>query len=176
MAEYILTPAQKEVPEASYLLDEMHRRGFAVEINIKGTAKEWDAIRFSLAGPPEIECFLSREGNGSFDLSTAQDAPAEASELQLNLADLLLSRLGGQLDNTATRERFTPASFTAKLKSLHGPAHPKGEWAWIVFSWAIVAAGLLVLLFSSQGRGLAAAITALSLVSAGGLTYAHFKG
>jgi len=173
MAEYVVTPVKKELPEGPYLMDELHRRGFPVEINLKGTAQNWDAIRFYEPGPPEIECFLSREENeGKFNVSLAADSPSEASELQLNLIDILLSGLGGQADNSATRERFGPGEFSAFLKSRRGNSR---ELFWIGFSWLVVAAGISLWIFSPATRVIAPAVVFLSLISAAGLTYSHFK-
>ena len=91
MDEYVITPAVKELPEGPALMDELHRRGLPVEIHLTGTAQRWEAIRFYEPGPPEIECFLSREEeDGRLRLSMPPGSPPEAAELLLNLVDLLL--------------------------------------------------------------------------------------
>ena len=157
-------------------MDELHRRGFPVEINIKGSADNWDAIRFYEPGPPEIECFLSySEEDNFYNISVSTDSPHQAMELQMFLVDLLLQKLGGQADNTATRERFTPEQFAAKLKAHHGSSSDKKEIFWIGFSWIVVVLGVLIYFFSPQSRSLAPFIVVFSLLSAGGLTYSHFK-
>jgi hypothetical protein len=157
-------------------MDELHRRRFPVEINVKGSAKEWQAIRFYEPGPPEIECFLSfEEENGNFTVSTAIDSPPESAELQLNLIDILLDELGGQADNTATREHFTPQQFAQKLKAFQLSSPGSKERYWIIFAWLVVAIGLLIWFFSPHTRSIAPVIIALSFLSAAGLTYSHFK-
>jgi len=177
MAEYVLTPESKTQPAGTQLMEELHRRGFPVEITLKGPDQGWESIRFYEAGPPEIECFLSYDpGNGRYKVSVPRDASPETIELQLSLLDDLLQDLGGQADDTATLERFTPAQFKAKLRSLHEPAHKKGDLVWIGFSWAVVlASGLALFMGSSQSHMMVGLVLAFALLSAGGLTYFHFK-
>jgi len=176
LPEYIIKPGKKELPAGPYLLDELHRRGFPVEINIKGPADHWDAIRFYEPGPPEIECFLSfEEEEGVYNVSVPTDSPHQAVDLQMFLVDLLLKDLGGQADNTATRERFTPQQFSVKLKDHHASTGGSKDLFWIVFSWLVVSLGILVFFFSPQSRSLVPFIILFSLLSAVGLTYAHFK-
>ena len=177
MAEYVITPAKKELPEGPAIMDELHRRGFPVEINVTGTALVWEAIRFYEPGPPEIECFLSREEeDGLLKLSLPADSASEAVSLQLNLVDLLLAKVGGLAENTATRERFIPEEFSAKLKALRGAPTGLKDFFWIGFSWSVVLAGILIWISSPQARTLAPAVVFLSFLSAAGLTYSLFKG
>lgn len=176
MPEYVIKPEKKELPAGPYLMEELHHRGFPVEINVKGSAAKWDAIRFYEPGPPEIECFLSfSEENGTYSASVSDDSPYQAIELQMFLVDLLLKEVGGRADNSATRERFTPQEFTAKLRAHHGSSNDKRELFWIGFSWVVVVLGVLIYFFSPQSRSLAPFIVFFSLLSAGGLTYSHFK-
>ncbi len=177
MAEYILSPEKKERPSGLELMDELHRRGFSVEINLKGRDPEWDAIRFYQPGPPEIECFLSFDpGNGSYAVAVSQDAPPSAADLQIFLVDTLLQNLGGRVDNIETRERFTPEEFAAKLKRHHNPSNRKKEWFWVVFSWAVAVLALGIYFgVAPPLRQLVALILVLSSLSAALQTYSHFK-
>ena len=176
MPEYVISPEKKEMPSGPFLMEEMHRRGFPLEINVKGGADKWDAIRFYEPGPPEIECFLSLDDeNGRLNVSVSVDSPPHAFEMQMFLVELLLQQVGGQADNMTTRERLTLKEATAKIRSLHrGKAGPK-DLVWIGFSWAVVALALLAYAFAPQSRGLVLVLLTLSLASAAGLTYSHFK-
>ncbi|HUO57496.1 MAG TPA: hypothetical protein VMV05_04900 [bacterium] len=175
MPEYAIKPEKVEAPTATHLSEEMHRRGFAVEMNIKGSPDQWEAIRFSEPGPPEVECFLSySDKRDALNVSVSVDSPPQAAELQMVLVDLLLSELGGQVDNLKTRERYTAQEFSEKLKHLHGAKPGPKDLVWIVFSWAVVLLAVLILVLKPQTRGLAAMLLLASLASAGGLTYAHF--
>lgn len=178
MAEYVLTPDKKERPSGIELLEELHRRGYPVEIHVKGQHPEWEAIRFTLAQPAGAECLLSFEpADGLYRLSVAPDSPPAAAELQAFLLDTLLQGLGGQADNLQTRERFTPGEFAQRLKHLHDPGRKARDLFWLAFSWAVVALSLLIYFVISPGvRHLALGILVLSTVSAALQTQLHFKG
>src|SRR5579863_6303391 len=134
MPHYVISPEQKELPTGPHLMDELHRRGFPVEINVKGSAQSWNEVRFYEPGPPELECLLSfNEKDGNLKVSVSNDAPLEARELQIFLVDLLLKELGGQADNTDTRERFTPEEFARKVKSHYSPDRQTKDLVWIAF-------------------------------------------
>ena len=176
LPEYTIKPEKVDLPTATYLREEMHRRGFPVEINVKGSPDQWEAIRFSDPGPPEVECFLSySDKRDSLNVSVSVDAPHQAAELQMVLVDLLLQELGGQADNLKTRERYTAQEFSEKLKHLHETKPGPRDLIWIGFSWAVVLLALLILILKPQTRGLAAMLLLASLASAGGLTYAHYR-
>jgi hypothetical protein len=177
MAEYVLTPESQTQPLGTRLMEELHRRGFPVEINLKGTDEGWESIRFYEAGPPELECQLAYdEEAGRYKISVSRDASPQAHDLQLILVDSLLQTLGGQVDNTSTLERFTPAQFAAKLKAPHSPMGKTKDWIWIGFSWSVVVAGFIALFAGSgQSRMMVGLVLAFASLSAIGLTYSHFK-
>lgn len=157
-------------------MEDLHHRGFPVEINLKGPDQEWESVRFFEAGPPELECLLTHDPEtGRYKISVYRDAPTRAHELQLFLVDTLLRELGGQVDNTTTLERFTSSQFTAKLKA-HGPMRKAKDWLWIGFSWTVVVAGLIALIAgSNQFRVMVGLVLVFASISAVGLTYSHFK-
>jgi hypothetical protein len=177
MAEYVLTPESKLQPAGTRLMEELHRRGFPVEINLTGQDQGWAAIRFYEAGPPEVECFLAYEPEtGRYKISVSPEASLPTYELQLLLVDSLLQILGGYVDNATTSERFTPGQFTAKLKSLRNPPGKLKDLVWILFAWAVAALGLFALLFApALARSLVMVVLLFSTLSASGLTYFHFK-
>jgi hypothetical protein len=177
MAEYVLTPESKLQPAGTRLMEELHRRGFPVEINLSGPDQGWESIRFYEAGPPELECRLAYEPEpGLYKISVAPEASLPTYELQLFLVDSLLQTLGGHVDNSTTLERFTPGQFTAKLKGLRASPGKFKDLLWIVFSWAVAAASLFVLLFvPAPARSLVMVLLLFSTLSASGLTYLHFK-
>lgn len=178
MAEYVLTPEKKEQPSGIELLEELHRRGYPVEIHVKGQHPQWEAIRFFLANPSEAECLLSFDpADGLYRLSVTPDSPPAAAELQAFLLDTLLQDLGGRADNLQTRERFTPVEFAQKLKHLHDPGRKTRDLFWVAFSWAVAMLSLLIYFVISPGvRHLALGILVLSTLSAALQTYLHFKG
>jgi len=177
MAEYILTPEMKQQPSAFELLEELHRRGIRVEIHLKGEDRNWESIRFSEPGPPEVECFLSRDADKeTYSVFVSQDSPAAATELQVVLVNALLQLLGGQVDNLATRERFTPAQFALKIQQHHNPRAELKELLWIGFSWAVVLLALAIyFIVPSHLRQLVMLILILSFLSALLQTYSHFR-
>lgn len=177
MAEYILTPEKKLQPSAFELLEELHRRGIPVEIHLKGQDREWENIRFSEPGPPEIECLLSYDpGKEAYSVLVSRDAPAAATELQVFLVDALLQSLGGQADNLSTQERFTPEQFALKIRQHHDRRAALKELSWIVFSWAVVALALAIyFVVPSHLRQLVMLILVFSFLSALLQTYSHFK-
>lgn len=177
MAEYILTPEKTQQPSAFALMEELHRRGVPVEIHLKGQDREWESIRFTESGPPEIECLLSFDSSdGTYSVSVSQDAPLSAEFLEVSLVDTLLQTLGGQADNLNTRERFTPEKFALKIKQHHDPSAEKKELVWVAFSWAVVALALgIYFLGSPHLHELVMVILILSSLSAILQTYSHFK-
>jgi hypothetical protein len=177
MAEYVITPEIKALPSATGLMDALHKRGFPVEINLKGSDLEWDAVRFYEPGPPEIECFLSYDpGDGVYTVSAPNDAVPETMELFHFLAGVLLQKVEGRADNPATRERYSAGQFSAKLKKHKRSSGKSKDIFWLFFSWGVVVVGSLVfLLIGTDLRYPALVVLFLSLLSAAGLTYSHFK-
>jgi hypothetical protein len=177
MAEYLLTPEKKKPPAGTWLMDELHRRGFPVEIHLKGEDRDWETIRFCEEGPPEAECLLAVEGpSGRYRISVSRDASLRAQNLQMFLVDTLLGEVGGQVNNSDTLERFTPGQFNVKLKTIHNPMGKANDLVWIGFSWAVVAVGFIALFVGpSHSRLIVAFVLAFSSLSAAGLTYFHFK-
>ncbi len=177
MADYVFTPDEKTRPAGTRLMEDLHRRGFPVEINLTGPDREWESIRFYEAGPPELECLLTYDPEGGrYKISVSRDASPRSHELQLFLVDSLLQELGGQVDNKSTLERFTPSQFTAKLKAIHNPVGRVKDLVWIGFSWAVVAAGLTALFAGSrQSREMVVLVIIFASISALGLTYSHLK-
>lgn len=178
MAEYVLTPEKKEQPSGIELMEDLHRRGFPVEIHVTGQHPQWEAIRFFLAGPPEAECELSfNPEEGHYHVSVSQDAPPAAAEIQAFLLGALLRELGGQADNLQTRERFTAGQYAERLKHLHDPRRKAKDLFWLVFSWTVVVLAFLIDVVISPGvRHLVLVILVISALSAALQTYLHFKG
>lgn len=157
-------------------MEELHRRGLPVEINVKGTAENWDSIRFYEPGPPEIECFLSHEeSNGELNISISVDSSLEARDLQMFLVDILLKNVGGRVDHTGTRERYTAEEFAKKVKDIHGKTSGASDTPWIVFSWAMVVISLFGFWILPRYNYWALAAAALSLAGALGLTLPKFR-
>src|SRR5258708_2833755 len=176
MPHYVISPDQKELPTGPHLMEKLHHLGFPVEINVKGSAQNWNEINFYEPGPPEVECLLSfGEKDGNLRVSVSNDAPLEARELKIFLVDLLLKELGGQADNTETRERYTAEEFAKKIKSHYGLNREVQDLIWIIFSSAVVATAIAACFFSPQNRGLVSVVVILSFLSATGLTYSHYK-
>jgi len=176
MAEYIITPEKTGIPSAMTLLEELHRRGLPVEISLKGTDERWESIRFLEPGPPEIKCTAIYNGSkGNFSVNMPTNSPHQALELQLALVDVLLEEVGGQVDNTETRERYNSQQFTAKLRQLQGASGGPNDLFWILFSWA-VAVIAVVMYFTLPKFHLPVLIIALfSLGSAVGQTLPKLK-
>lgn len=177
MAEYILSPESRQQPSAFQLIEELHRRGYPVEIHLKGQDHQWESIQFSEPGSPEASCSLSFNSNtGRYTVSIPSNALAQAGDLQLSLVDSLLQTLGGHVDNTGTLERYTPEQFKARLRKFHSSSENHWDLLWIIFAWLVVVGGIVVY-FSilDNRRYMVMVIIALSFLSAAGLTYSHFK-
>jgi hypothetical protein len=177
MAEYVLTPEKNEQPSGLHMLEELHRRGFPVEIHVKGEDRKWETIRFSEAGPPEVDCILSYDAeSGLYTIFVSPDAPSPAVELQVFVVDALLQELGGRVDNTNTRERFTPEQFAEKIRHHHSPDRKRGDYFWMIFSWVVVVLALIMFFIIVPNlQHLVLVILFLSFVSALLQTYFHFK-
>lgn len=170
MSEYVITPSQKRLPSATHLMDELHHFGFPVEINLKGADTQWESIRFFEPGPPEIECLLSIDKDGRFTVSASVDTSLTTRELQLFLVNVLLKEVGGQVDHTGTRERFTAEEFARRIKKREGIKTPSDIF-WMLFPWIVVALGLgLYFIISPQLRSMDLIIVAFSFFSALGLS------
>ena len=177
MADYLLTPEKGEQPSGLQLLEELHRRGFPVEIKVKGDSTQWESIRFSQEGPPLVECSLSfDEGQGRYTVAIPHDSPLAAGELQMFLVDVLLKALGGQVDNLQTRERLTRAQFAAKLRHLHSRSGKAKDMIWLFFAWGVAILSLVIFFLITPGvRYLVLGVFLLSLASASVQTILHFK-
>lgn len=176
MAEYIITPEKNFLPPAPRLMEELHRRGFPVEITLKGTAEEWQSVAFFEEGPPEVQCALTCDPqDGRFVVATASNASPQSLDLQLFLVELLLQEVGGQADNSETRERYDKKQMSNKIKRLHGLS-TGADIFWIVFAWVIVLLGVLLYFSIDPGlRTMNLVILVISALGAVGLTYTHFK-
>jgi len=177
MPEFILTPEQKKIPTAHSLLEQIHKMGFPVEINVKGRPENWEDLRFHQPGPPDVECLVSYDGGqGRYTLQVSSDAPPKAYDLQLSLVELLLKLLGGQVDNRFTRERFTAGEFMKKMTHHRVAQNNPWDLFWLGFSWIVVAFGVF-LSFSvhPELKGVVLSIVVLAFLSASGLTYTRFK-
>ncbi len=177
MPEFILTPEKKTLPQAPSLLDQIHKLGFPVEINVKGKPENWESLRFYEPGPPEIECHVIYDAEeGRYVLQVSSDSPTEAYDLQLSLVEILLKNLGGQVDNRFTRERFSAAEFIKKMAHHRGSLSAHWDILWLVFSWAVVFFGIFLCFSVHPGmQGAVVSIVVLALISAAGLTYTRFK-
>lgn len=177
MSEYLIKPDPGPKPLGTKLLEEIHRRGFPVEITLTGPDEDWSAIRFMDAGPPEAECLLSFEaGTNAYKVVISRDAPRSAVELQLYLVETLLQEVGGYADHTGTRERLDHGQFIAKLRAHAGDAPKTMDWVWLVFSWLVVVAALTAFLqVQGPNRWTVLVVMIFALVSAAGLTWSHFK-
>ena len=176
MAEYIITPEKSDLPTAPDLMEELHRRGLPVEITVKGTAEQWESVKFVELGPPEIKCTLAHNGaKGTFSVQMPTNSPHQALELQLSLVDVLLRLLGGQADNTETRERYNPQQFTAKLREFQGLSGGPHELLWIFFSWVVVLVAVIMYFAMPKFHVLILILALLSLASAVGQTLPKLK-
>jgi hypothetical protein len=177
MAEYILSPESRQQPSAFQLIEELHRRGYPVEIHLNGEDHKWESIQFSEAGSPDTTCSLTfNSTTGRYTISIASNALAQAGDLQLSLVDSLLQSVGGHVDNTGTLERYTPEQFKAKLRRSNPSAGRGWDLFWVFFAWAVVIGGLVVYFsIEDNRRYMVMMIIALSSLSAAGLTYSHIK-
>jgi hypothetical protein len=177
MNEYIVIPEKKELPSGTFLLEELHRRGLQVEINIKGSADRWDSIRFCEPGPPEIECVLYYDAQElRFNVSLEENLPAAAQELQIFIVEILLRELGGEAQEIATGKKYDDQSFKEKIKKLAPPPHDSKELFWLAFSWIMVLMGAaLVFHLPDSERTLVIVVESLALFSALGLTLSKFN-
>lgn len=191
MNEYLVTPHKKGLPSGHHLLEELHRRGLPATLDLKGTDTKWEAILFSEPGPPPMECFLEHSpSQGNFKISLPKDTPQEAEEMKIALADILLRELGGHVQDTSSNERLDLAGFLEKTKT-HTAAHmtksssssksPSSKTKlgttdvlWILFAWALAAAGLEVYLAMPQYQHpITLGVAGLALLSALGLTFSR---
>jgi hypothetical protein len=186
MTEYIVKPNKKGLPSGHFLLEELHRRGLPAALDLKGTDAKWDAILFSEPGPPEMGCFLQFEASqGVFKITLPKDSPAEAQELQVALADILLRELGGKVHDTSTNDHHDLETFIQKTKKFSHPAkqglgkvaggrtsQTQGrESFWMVLSWGSVLLGLWIYFsIPRYHQTLTLAVVGLAALSAIGLT------
>jgi hypothetical protein len=175
MAEYIITPEKNDLPQAPFLIEELHRRGLPVEITVKGTTEKWTGIQFVEPGPPEIKCSLALNSEKGLSVTIPTNSPHQALELQLHLVDILLQQVGGRADNTETRERYNPRQFASKMKTLVGYSGEQGDLFWLFFSWIVFTFSVLLYFSLAKFRSWDLLVVVLSLAGAGGLTYLKLK-
>lgn len=177
MAEYRLTPLQKECPTPTDLLRKLHDRGFSVEVNLNGAADNWGALRFYGEGPSELECFLIRdEETRDLTASIPQEAPPGSKDLLLHLIDILLKDLGGSIEDATTQKRWTAEEFLKQNRYLPKPVRPVKDWTWLVFSWLLTAAAVAAYFnVPSNLHLLALTVIVFTGVSAVGLSLSSAK-
>lgn len=177
MAEYVITPEKNAQPAGTRLLDELHRRGFPVEITLKGPDNGWENIRFFEAGPPPAECQVAFDApSGTYKVTISRDASPASLELQLFLVETLLREVGGVADHAVTRERLNLGQLTEKLRAHRSDERKASDWLWVAFAW-LVAAGALVGFWRMPGpnRWTVLVVLLFAALSACGLTYSHLK-
>jgi hypothetical protein len=181
MSEYILRPNQKGLPPPQDLLDDLARRGWNVDLNLKGHADSWEAIRFFRPGPPEeVECFLLHDPETHVFTLSLPALPAHgARELQYRVLESLLKRLGGIVEEVSNRKRRTLTQHELTVWGSKYRPFPlnllqgdPGEVFWRLFPWAVAVAATLYSLFGPPEKRLPALVlAALALLSSVGLLY-----
>ncbi len=177
MADYILKPGNKRLPSATFLLEEIHKRGIPVEINVTGTVDQWEAIRFFEPGPPEIECFATfDQENPRFILTVPKDSPELSSDLRLLLAHIFLSEVGGTVTDSSTGENYDAPKIAARVRQFQPSKSGISESLWLIFSWAVLPlAALAYFAVPHQLRILVIGVAVLAFFSAVGQTYSKLK-
>ncbi|HVZ80680.1 MAG TPA: hypothetical protein VHE12_07760 [bacterium] len=177
MSDYLITPESQERPVATRLMEELHRKGFPVEITLKGPDSGWESIRFTEHDGSNGECVLSLDpGAKVYRVSISPDAPLSARELQLYVVETLLREVGGFADHGTTRERLNLQQFSLKLQAHHSGDRKASDWAWVAFAW-LVALGALVAFLRVEGpnRWTILVVLVFAGLSACGLTYLQLR-
>ena len=175
MSDYLITPETRDQPAGTQLLEELHRKGFPVEITLKGPDTTWESIRFTEHDAKDSECILSFDG-GTYRISIPPDASFSSRELQLYLVQTLLQEVGGVADHGTTRERLNLEQFNLKLKSHHADDHKASEWVWIGFAWAIALGAFFAFTqVAGPNRWTVLIVAVFASLSALGLTYLQLK-
>ena len=175
MPEYIVYPAHKTAPTPEYLLSELHRRRWEVELNVKGGGRNWEGIRFYREGPPEIECFILHDFKfNRFHVSLPESCPEDASDLQLHVVDILLRTLGGDAEDLVNHRRFNAPEFASHMLFRRRPFLPFELRAlgWPLFAWLTTGFGAGIAFFGREEAFIPALIlTVTAFLSALGLTF-----
>lgn len=175
MPEYIVYPSHKTTPTPEYLLSELHRRRWEVELNVKGGGRNWEGIRFYQEGPPEIECFVMHDFKYNRFHVTLPETPCEkAQDLQLQVVDVLLRTLGGDAEETSSHRRFNAPEFATHLLFRKRPLLPFEfrKVGWPLFAWLTTGFGAGIAAFGPADAFLPSLLLAfLALISALGLTF-----
>jgi hypothetical protein len=176
LPEYVIYPSHKTTPTPEYLLSEIHRRGWDVELNVKGGGRNWEGIRFFQEGPPEIESYVLHDFKyNRFHVTVPETSPdGKAQDLQLHLVDVLLKTLGGDAENVETRKRFNAPEFASHMLFRKRPLLPfeLRTLGWPLFAWLTVGFGAGIALFGRPEMLVPAlVITGLAFLAALGLTF-----
>jgi len=175
LPEYVVYPSHKTVPTPEYILAELHRRRWDVELNVQGGGRNWEGIRFWQEGPPEVECFVLHDFKyNRFHVSLPEDHPEKAQDLQLQLVDVLLRTLGGDAEDLSTHRRFNAPEFATHMLFRKRPflAFEIKALGWPLFAWLTAGFGVGVALFGrEEARIPALVLTVVAALCAAGLTF-----
>ncbi len=176
MPDYLITPETNEPPAGTRLMEELHKKGFPVEITLNGPDGAWESIKFFEEGR-EAECILSRlADSNNYKISVTRDASPAALDLQLHLVEALLRAVGGIADHAVTRERLDYRQFSLKLQAHHSGEHKPSDWVWIAFAWAVALGSLVAFLqIAGPNRWTVLVVMVFASLSALGLTYLQLK-
>jgi hypothetical protein len=179
MSEYILQPNQKQPPSPQDLLNDLSRKGWTVEMNLKGSPEAWEAIRFFRPGPPEeVECFLMHDPETSFFTVSLPDMPAHgAPELQFRVLESLIDRLDGKVIDSSTHRALTKAEWN-DWASRYNPlplrlfqGSPRDVF-WRLFPPAVTVAGITCSIYGPVDKRLPAlGLAFLALLATAGLFF-----
>ena len=176
MPDYVITPETNDPPAGTRLMEELHRKGFPVEITLKGPDGSWDSIKFFEEGR-EAECVLSRLGDSNnYKVSVSRDASHASLDLQLHLVEAMLREVGGVTDHAVTRERLDLKQFSLKLQAHHSGDRKATDWVWVAFAWAVALGALFAFTqVAGPNRWTVLVIALFASLSAIGLTYLQLK-
>lgn len=176
MSDYLITPENRDQPAGTRLMEELHRKGYPVEITLKGPDSAWESVRFIEHDAQGSECVVSLDPKGVYRVSISPDAPLSARELQLYVVETLLKEVGGVADHSTTRESLNLQQFSLKLKTHHAGDRKASDWVWVGFAWA-VALGAFFAFARTEGpnRWTVLVVAVFASLSALGLTYSQIK-
>jgi len=175
LPEYVVYPSHKTAPTPEFILAELHRRHWEVELNVQGGGRNWEGIRFTQEGPPEIECFVLHDFKyNRFHISLPEEHSEKARDLQLHVVDVLLKTLGGDAEDLATHRRFNAPEFGTHMLFRKRPflAFEIKALGWPLFAWLTAGFGVGVALFGrAEARIPALVLTLVAALCAAGLTF-----